>query len=99
MSWIESTPNGVLIRLRVVPNASKNEVSGTHGNSLKIRIQTPPADGKANRTLIKFLSKTIGVSKASVSIVKGLKSRDKQIAVLGVDPDLIGRRLGLPITH
>jgi len=62
---------------------------------LRVRIAAPPVKGRANRELIDFLSKRLGVSKGSVTIVKGLTSRKKVIAIEGLRQDEIAKRLGL----
>lgn len=68
--------------IRVQPNASRNEIVGwLDDGSLKIRIQTPPQDGKANKALIAFLANELGVSKNQISIVRGETSRQKVIAI------------------
>lgn len=67
--------------VKVVPNASRNEIADWQADgSLKVRIQTPPQDGKANKALIAFLAKQVGVSKNQIKIVRGETSRQKLIA-------------------
>ena len=81
MSWIEPSENGAIINIRVIPNANKNEVSGIHGDSLKIRIQSPPVDGKANKALIRFISKKTRVPKSKIVILRGIKGRNKTVFI------------------
>lgn len=69
------------LTIKVVPNASRSEIGGWLDDGvLKIRIQEPATDGKANKALISFLSKLTGVSKSRISIVSGKSSRQKVIA-------------------
>lgn len=69
------------LSVKVVPNASRSEFAGWLADgSLKIRIQTPAQDGKANKALIAFLAKQTGVSKNQISIVRGETNRQKLIA-------------------
>jgi len=56
--WMNETAEGLDLHIKVVPRASKNEIQGLHDGALKIRLTTPPVDGKANQALIKFLSNT-----------------------------------------
>jgi len=58
-----------------------------------VKIAAPPEKGKANRELIDFLSRVLVVKKASISIVKGETGRNKLIAIAGLDPDEIIKRL------
>lgn len=69
----------------IQPGASKSEIVGPHGDSLKIRIQAPPVDGKANETLVEFLAKILQVSKRAVQVVKGETQRNKVVQILDTD--------------
>lgn len=94
---IEALPGGaVRLRLLIQPNASKSEISGLHDGLLKIRVQSPPVDGKANQTLIEFIAKKLGVSKRSIRLTKGETSRHKTVEIEGLDLDDVKRKLGIP---
>lgn len=73
--------NDLLLNVRVQPRASKDEISGVHGNALKVRITAPPVDGKANRHLIQYLAGVFGVAKSAVELVSGVSGRDKRLLV------------------
>lgn len=66
-------------KCRVQPGASKSSISGYYGDSLKVCLHAPPVDGKANEELIKFLSKTLDLSKSAISIISGETNRSKLI--------------------
>ncbi|MBR1609381.1 MAG: DUF167 domain-containing protein [Kiritimatiellae bacterium] len=70
--------------MRVAPRASKTEVAGLRDGALKIRLNAPPVDGKANAALVEFVADALGAPKRAVSIVSGETSRDKTVAVRGV---------------
>ena len=59
---------------------------------VKLKINAPPIDGKANMACIKFLSDIFNVSKSQISIVSGDKSKTKVIEVLG-DPEILAKIL------
>ncbi len=82
-----------LLSLRVTPNAGRNEITGYIDGVLHVKINAPPVKGKANRELIDFLSRALGVKKSAITIVKGQTSRSKTIAVEGMSQDVILRRL------
>jgi len=70
------------IRVKVTPNAKGNEVIGWEedpraGRVLRVRLQAPPVDGKANKALVAFLARELGLSKSRVVLVKGTTSRSK----------------------
>lgn len=84
MFIIKETKNGVILRIHVVPKSAKSEISGVQDDALKLKITSPPVEGKANEACIKFLSDILGVRKAQVKIVSGHKSRKKTIAIEGI---------------
>lgn len=70
------------------PGAGRSEIVGEHGDSLKVRVAAPANEGKANAELVRFLAKTLGVSRGSVELISGERSRDKAVAVDCADLDL-----------
>jgi len=83
-SWYSWQGNNLVIKVYIQPRASMDEISGKHGNRLKIRIQAAPVDDKANKQLLAFLASRFGISKAKLRIVNGLHSRNKTIEISGL---------------
>jgi uncharacterized protein (TIGR00251 family) len=81
------------LSVKVTPNASRNEMTGFTEGVLQLKVAAPPVKGKANRELTAFLSRTLGVSKSSISIVKGHTSRNKVIIIDGLSREEIMKRL------
>lgn len=78
------------IRVRITPNASKDEITGkAEDGRFRIKVQSPPARGSANKRLIMFIAKTAGVSKSKVRILSGDKSRDKILEIDGNEKEII----------
>jgi uncharacterized protein (TIGR00251 family) len=75
----------VILSVRVVPKASRSEIVGLEGDTLRVRVAAPPERGKANKELIKLLAGTFGVRNNQVEIVSGQKARRKRVRVEGVD--------------
>lgn len=76
--------NGIFFDVRISPGASRSKVIGLYNESLlKISVQSPPVDGKANAALVEFLSELFSVAKKNVVIVKGETSRTKKIFIQG----------------
>ena len=67
--------------LRVQPKASKDEFSEILDDRIKLRITAPPVDGKANKYLIKFLSKVFKTPKAQIRIKSGETGRNKHLII------------------
>ena len=65
---IKETTDGLLIKIRIVPNSSKNEIILEDGFA-KIKITAQPIENKANKALIEFLSKTFKIAKSNIEIV------------------------------
>jgi uncharacterized protein (TIGR00251 family) len=90
---ISSAEGGAAFPVRVVPRASKNEISGRQGEAVKIRLTAPPVEGAANEALIGFLSEVLGVRKSQIEILSGHASRDKLVCVVGLLPNEVEARL------
>ena len=81
------------LMLQVQPNAKRNEVLGFAEGILRLKIAAPPVEGKANKELISFLSKTLGINKSSITIDRGHTSKVKIVTILGLDRDQIYERI------
>jgi len=80
--WLRSDADGsITLSLHVQPGARRTEVTGVHGGALKIRVASPPVEGKANDILIAFLAETYGVAKRAVTLVRGETSRRKTVRI------------------
>ncbi|MBR9827759.1 MAG: YggU family protein [Oceanospirillales bacterium] len=80
-SYYQWQDGDLILRCHLQPKASRDEISGLHGDSVKIRIAAPPIDGRANTALIKFLAKAFGVAKRDVSILSGESGREKRVRI------------------
>lgn len=69
----------VIVRIKISPNASKNEIIRNDDGSVKIKITAQPIEGKANKALVEFLSKEFKIPKTSIEILKGDTSKEKTI--------------------
>jgi uncharacterized protein (TIGR00251 family) len=67
--------------LKVIPNASRTEIIAKENGDLKIKVQAPPEDGRANKAVIQLLAKHFNVPKNRIKIIAGEKSQQKIIEV------------------
>ena len=74
----------LVLDVRVQPRASRSELAGVHGERLRIRLQAPPVDGKANAALVEFVAGLFAIPRARVTIEHGLTGRDKRLRLHGV---------------
>lgn len=93
--WIVPDGTGTRIQIHVVPRASKSAVCGMQGEALKIRLNAPPVDGKANKALCAFVAELLKIPSRQVQLVAGETSRQKMIHVAGLSPEAIQSQLGL----
>lgn len=84
----KKTDEGIILKLRISPNSSKNEIIKTD-EILKIKVTAQPIENKANKALIEFLSKTFKIPKSSISILKGETSKDKTLLLKVTDEEKI----------
>ncbi|WP_269525854.1 DUF167 domain-containing protein [Coraliomargarita parva] len=81
------------LNVRVIPNASRDEVVGWYGEALKLKTATPPEAGKANKAICALLEKHLKLPKRSVSVVRGQTSQSKTLRIEGLDPAALRERL------
>jgi uncharacterized protein (TIGR00251 family) len=88
---IEITENqdSIIFNVRVIPRSSKSEIVGEHDGDLKVKLSSPPVDGKANKELIKILSKELKIAKSNIEIISGETSKTKQIKIRTSDKQII----------
>ncbi len=81
------------LSVRVQPRASRNEVAGLVGETLKIRLTAPPVEGEANAACLKFLAKLLDLAPSRLAIIRGDRSRNKVISIAGLTQDEAHARL------
>ena len=80
--------DATVITIHLQPGAKRSAVCGMYGDALKLAIQAPPVDGKANAALRAFLGDKLKLPTAAVTLVSGLTGRDKRVRVDGITPEL-----------
>jgi uncharacterized protein len=88
---IRKVEGGVVVSVKVQPNASKDRVVGEHADQIKIAVTVAPEKGKANKAVIKILSKSLGVKSSDIQIVAGETSRDKKVFIRNINEEDINR--------
>jgi len=85
-------PEGALVRVLVVPGASRSEIKGRHGDSIRVRVGAPAERGRANRAVCELLEGACG---GRAEVLAGSTSRSKTILVRGVgERDVAAALLG-----
>ena len=83
------------LKIKVVPGASRSEISGWLGDVLKVRVTAPPEKGKANKAVEVLLAQALGLPEAALRIVSGSTAQRKTVIVEGVSGDEVLRRLSV----
>ncbi len=71
------TESELVLNIKVEPRSSRSGIVGHYGNALKVRLTSPPVEGRANKELIEVLAKEFGINKRDVEIVSGKNSKNK----------------------
>ncbi len=90
---VERKENGVVFGVKVVPASSRTALAGVLGDLLKVKVAAPPEKGKANKCLVEFLAKQLGVKKNQIAIIAGQTNPVKTIQVAGVSIEKILEKL------
>lgn len=72
------------LETKIIPGASRTEIVGWLGDSLKIKVAAPPEKGKANQAVIKLLSEKLALAEESITIVRGSTSQRKVFEISGI---------------
>ncbi len=78
---IEEKDNYCLLKVFIQPKSSKSCIVGIYGDSLKIKVNSPPVDNAANKECIKILSKVLKTNKGNIEIKEGQKTRKKTVKI------------------
>ncbi len=82
----------LVVEVHVQPRAGRAGIAGRHGGAVKVRVQAPPTDGRANAETAAVLAAALGVGARDVVLVHGASSRWKRFAVAG-DGAVLAARL------
>jgi uncharacterized protein len=93
-AMITSTPQGVIVNVRVIPRSSHVGIAGTRDNALLVRLHAPPLEGAANNELVEVLARAFAVPRRAIAILAGERNRAKRVAVTGITADDVYRALG-----
>jgi uncharacterized protein len=91
--YLQQRQDGVCISVKVQPRASRNEIAGSIGNELKIKVTAPPIDSAANEAVLELLAEVVGCARNQLELLRGATSRHKQILVRGITLAYVQRRL------
>lgn len=91
---LEEKRGSVILKVRVQPRASRAGIS-VCGGELKVKVQAPPIDDKANQECCMLLAELFEVPRGSVEILRGRSSKNKLIRIHNISAERARERLGL----
>jgi uncharacterized protein (TIGR00251 family) len=93
-TYTSTHSHGTLLRLKVVPNASRERIVGALGEALKVAVTAPAESGRANAAVLKLLAGKLGVAASALHLAKGQTQPRKEVVVAGMTPGEVVKRLG-----
>ena len=88
--WLKQTPTGIVLNLHCQPGAKVTKVVGLHDGCLKISLQAPALENKANELLLAWLSKQLKIPQKQIQFISGQNSRKKRVEIWGsITPEQI----------
>lgn len=96
---VSAGSDSILIRVKAVPGASRDEIAGVLGDRLKVRVSAPPEGGRANEAIVRLIEAALRLPRGSVEVEKGHASPAKQVRIRGSDAEsaaVLGGRLRNP---
>lgn len=87
---LKERSDGLILKIRVNPRASRTEPEGILDGRLKLRVQAPPVEGKANEAVLKWARKAFNIRSSQVDILRGEKSREKDLFLRGLSIEAAG---------
>lgn len=90
---VEARSDGILLRVKVQPKASRNAILGERGGRLRVSLTAPPVEGAANEALLRYLADVLSVRRQQIVLKSGEHARDKSLLVRDVDLEQINDAL------
>lgn len=81
--WLKQTPTGIALSIHCQPGAKITKVVGLHDGCLKISLQAPALENKANEFLLAWLSKQLKIPQKQIQFLSGQNSRKKRVEIWG----------------
>ena len=77
------------IRVKLIPRSSRSQIVGKEGEFIKVKVNSPPVGGEANKELISLISKRLSIPRGSIEIISGKTSRIKLLRLRGIDKESV----------
>jgi len=87
----ESTPEFPLslLRIKAIPGARRPGLAGLLGDRLKVKVNAPAEDGKANRAICDLIASEFSVNPTQVAVESGQSSPEKTLRITGIEAGML----------
>jgi len=89
------SPSGIAFWIHVTPGAKRVAVGGAHGDALRVAVQAPPSEGRANAACVAALAIAFGVKRPAIALDLAARGRRKRVSVAGDSAALAARLAAL----
>ncbi|RMF97373.1 MAG: DUF167 domain-containing protein [Candidatus Schekmanbacteria bacterium] len=76
-----------VLKVKVIPKSSKKEIVCDGIGGIKVKVNVPPIEGKANKACIELLAQYFKIPKSKIEIIGGTKSRNKIVRFFDIEND------------
>jgi uncharacterized protein (TIGR00251 family) len=84
-----------VIDIVVAPRSARERVGPAVGDRLRVAVNAPPVDGKANEAVVRVLAEAFGVPRSAVAILRGETGKRKTVKIAGATAARLAQVLGL----
>lgn len=88
---VRADDTAVSFAVHVTPRSSRNAILGIREGALRVALTAPPVEGEANAALVELIAKALSVSKRTVTVMRGDRSRRKTVRVEDVGAEQVRR--------
>ena len=92
---IENRGEFLVLLVKATAGARKNEIGETINGRLKVKITAVAEKGKANKAIVKLLSKTLGIASSQIELASGQTNSQKSFLIAGIKESELREKLGL----
>lgn len=96
---LSESAKGTTFAVKVHPRARKNAITGVVGDALKVALNAPPVEGRANQAVIEFFAGVFQIPRSSVTIASGETSRNKVVRIAGLSRSAVEQRLAAALAE
>lgn len=84
MIAITDHAEGCILPVRAQPGARREGLQGEKNGALRVAVNAPPEDGRANAALVEVLREALGLKRSQVELIAGQTSREKRFLIRGI---------------